>query len=103
MKIRYVLACLLCFGLGAAWKHHEEKEPASRLRPLLNFLTPVEFNEQVAKLNDIRKVSPDDEDAEQAAMIAHLAEEGFRLGYTEGLRQGMTHCDPEESEEGDDD
>ena len=41
----------------------------------------------------IRQSSPSDEDAEQAGFVAHLAEEGFRLGYVAGMKFGQQHCE----------
>ncbi len=99
MKIRYVLLCLLCFGLGAAWKDHQAKHQEFRIKPLLNFLTPSEFSEEVAKLNDFGKMSESDDAAYEARMVAHLAEEGYRIGYMEGLRAKRLNQDEDSDED----
>ena len=96
-KLSGILLVIALSILGVAvygtWKRFYPDAVPNRPRPQVNFLTPDEFNKILQGQHVIRQSSPSDEDSEQAGFVAHLAEEGFRLGYSEGMRFGQQHCE----------
>jgi hypothetical protein len=98
-KLLIILGCVVAFVGLEYFLTHEWEKPPPRKRPAFNFLTMDEFDEILEHQNKIFRTADDDEEAEQAAIMAHLAEEGFRLGYQSGMEYGLKACNGEESEE----
>ena len=81
MKIRHLLGAAL-IGAAVTLKLMEPAEPA----PLgYEFVTLNEFWDAVDRERTICDRSGDP----RAALSVHLAGEGYRLGYLEGLERGM--------------